>query len=206
MWFMQLLSYVATIFHFIFCTLSLAAGLYYIAEAVEEYSSVAAKVIKYSIYFTTSIFGMLYLFEGFPLYLILIGLLSNVDYYILLNTFPYISISQPTFVIGSVMVLVNHYLAFQYFATVYYSFTEILAYFTICLWIVPFSFFVSLSINECVLPTMQTMDAPSHQLGSNAPHDLFQRPRRSGLLGLFDMISEKKDKMKEDLFGRSKMF
>jgi len=35
------------------------------------------------------------------MYLVGIGLLSNVDYYMLLNTFPYISISQPTFVIGS---------------------------------------------------------------------------------------------------------
>ena len=30
---------------------------------------------------------------------------------------------------------------------------QVLAYFTICLWIVPFAFFVSLSANENVLPT-----------------------------------------------------
>lgn len=34
----------------------LAAGLYYIAEAVEEYSSVAAKVIKYLIYVSSKVF------------------------------------------------------------------------------------------------------------------------------------------------------
>ena len=33
-----------------------------------------------------------------------------------------------------------------------------MAYFTICLWLVPFAFFVSLSANENVLPTMNTME------------------------------------------------
>ena len=31
---------------------------------------------------------------------------------------------------------------------------QVLAYFTICLWVVPFAFFVSLSANENVLPTV----------------------------------------------------
>ena len=35
---------------------------------------------------------------------------------------------------------------------------QVMAYFTICLWLVPFSFFVSLSANENVLPTMSTME------------------------------------------------
>ena len=30
---------------------------------------------------------------------------------------------------------------------------QVLAYFTVCLWLVPFAFFVSLSANENVLPT-----------------------------------------------------
>ena len=81
-------------------------------------------------------------------------------------------------------VLVNHYLAFSHFGENYYPFSEVrddaltlfsssiccavfvipelifqvMAYFTICLWLVPFSFFVSLSANENVLPTMNTME------------------------------------------------
>ena len=30
---------------------------------------------------------------------------------------------------------------------------QVMAYFTLCLWLVPFAFFVSLSANENVLPT-----------------------------------------------------
>lgn len=40
----------------------------------------------------------------------------------------------------------------------------------------------------------------------NPGDNLFQRPKRSGLLGVFDYISEKKDMIKEELFGRNKMF
>lgn len=33
-------------------------------------------------------------------------------------------------------------------------FLQVLAYFTLCLWLVPFALFVSLSANENVLPTL----------------------------------------------------
>lgn len=35
---------------------------------------------------------------------------------------------------------------------------QVLSFFTVCLWLVPFAFFVSLSANENVLPT--SMDTP----------------------------------------------
>jgi len=198
--FLYLLSWLATIIHLLFCTLSLAAGLYYIAEAVEEYTVLAAKIIRYMIYSTSIIYIGLILFEDFPLYMNVVGLLTNVDHFILLKEFPYISLSSPSFIIGAVMVFVNHYLAFQYFATVYYPFYEIMAYFTILEWLVPFSFFVSLSINEYTLPTMQTANM-------GTPIDnVFRRPKRAGILGIFDYLAEKKDILKEEVFGRSKMF
>merc|ERR1711936_1522430 len=61
---------------------------------------------------------------------------------------------SPAFIGACVMLIVNHYLAFQFFADKYYIFSEVLGYFTLCLWLVPFAFFVSLSANENVLPTM----------------------------------------------------
>ena len=46
----------------------------------------------------------------------------------------------------------NHCLWFYYFSYHYYQFSQILAYFFICVWLVPFGFFISLSANENVLP------------------------------------------------------
>lgn len=68
------------------------------------------------------------------------------------------------------LVLTNHYLWFRHFSTPpartnYYpyntsrdysipTFTEIASYFGLCVWLVPFSLFVSLSAGENVLPSM----------------------------------------------------
>lgn len=201
--FLYLLSWVASLIHIFLCTLSLAAGLYYIAEVVEEYTVLTAKIIRYMIYITSLVYIGMYLFEGMPARMIVTGLLTNLDYFILLSTFPSISLSSVSFIVGVVLVLANHYFAFHFFTTVYYPFPEILAYFTICLWLVPFSFFVSLSINDYTLPTIQTTNYATF----GSPMDnVFRRPKRAGILGIFDYISEKKDNWKEELFGRNKMF
>jgi hypothetical protein len=70
-----------------------------------------------------------------------------------------------------VLVLINHYVWFRHFShhqerayqnmTSYYdtpsdipTFTEIASYFGLCVWLVPFSLFVSLSASDNILPTM----------------------------------------------------
>jgi hypothetical protein len=66
-----------------------------------------------------------------------------------------------------VLVLLNHYVWFSHFSNVSVppqqsiydkpnvpTFTEIASYFGICVWLVPFSLFVSLSAGDNVLPTM----------------------------------------------------
>jgi len=102
--------------------------------------------------------------EKFPITVIIGGLISNGLYFLLLNDFPFIELTSPVFLGGVAMVFVNHYLAFDYFSSVWYPFSEILAYFTICLWILPFAFFVSLSASENVLPTAST--APEDTRGT----------------------------------------
>ena len=49
-------------------------------------------------------------------------------------------------------LIINHYLAFSHFSSVYYPFNQIIGYFTLCLWLVPFAFFISLSANDNTLP------------------------------------------------------
>lgn len=80
------------------------------------------------------------------------GLLAQISHYVILQNFPFVSLTSPSFVTGVAMILVNHYLAFQYFGEMFHSFTEVMAYFTLCQWLVPFALFVSLSANENVLP------------------------------------------------------
>ncbi|XP_053406822.1 protein TEX261-like [Mercenaria mercenaria] len=154
MWFLYLLSWIALSIQILVVTLSIAAGLYYLAELVEEYTVFTSKVIGYLIIFTTAVYVCLLLFEELPFTVILCGLLGNGAYYLLLNDFPYFALTSPGFIGSVVSVTVNHYLAFSHFTSEWYPFHEVLAYFTVCLWMVPFAFFVSLSANENVLPTM----------------------------------------------------
>ncbi|XP_026547400.1 protein TEX261, partial [Notechis scutatus] len=97
---------------------------------------------------------------------------------------PSLSLFSPS--ILAVLVVLNHYLAFQYFAEEYYPFSEVLAYFTFCLWLTPFAFFVSLSAGENVLPS-------TVQPGDDVVSSYFtkgKRGKRSGILLVFSFIKE----------------
>lgn len=177
------------IFHVIFMTLALAAALFYLAELVEEYTVLAAKIIKGILAVTTVIYIGLLILEGFPISMIIAGLFSNGLYFLLLRDFPFIELTSPVFIGGVAMVFVNHYLAFDHFSSVWYPFSEILAYFTICLWILPFAFFVSLSASENVLPTASTASLGERELNFAYPGQ--KSSRRHGILALFSFLSKK---------------
>uniref|UniRef100_A0AAZ3S6S1 Protein TEX261 n=1 Tax=Oncorhynchus tshawytscha TaxID=74940 RepID=A0AAZ3S6S1_ONCTS len=199
MWFIYLLSWLSLVIQISFVTLAIAAGLYYLAELIEEYTVATSRIIKYMILFSTGVLSGLYLFEGFPWLMMGCGLFTNLVYFGLLQTFPYILLSSPNFILScgehqrpaaaeaeTILVVLNHYMAFQYFAAEYYPFSEVLAYFTICLWIIPFSFFVSLSAGENVLPS--TM-----QQGDDVVSNYFtkgKRGKRSGILLIFSFLKE----------------
>ncbi|KAI8789650.1 protein TEX261 [Biomphalaria glabrata] len=156
MLFLYLLSWVALVIQMCVVTLSIAAGLYYLAELVEEYTSIAGKTIKYLVYGTIVVYAGLLIFEDVGFLMVAGGLLSCLAYLFILQNFPYFFLTSPSFISAVVLLLFNHYMAFIYFSNNWYPFSEILAYFTVCLWLVPFAFFVSLSANEYVLPTSNT--------------------------------------------------
>ena len=94
----------------------------------------------------------------------------------------------------TVLVLVNHYVWFKHFShhqerayqnmASYYdtpdnvpSFTEIASYFGLCVWLVPFSLFVSLSASDNILPTMGS-EASSSSAGVGGMVDTGAATRR----------------------------
>ncbi|XP_062578148.1 protein TEX261-like [Saccostrea cucullata] len=190
MWFMYLLSWIALVIQICVITLSVAAGLFYLAEIVEEYTVLTAKIIKYMLIGTTVIFLGLLLFEDLPLYMIVLGLVGNIAYFFVLQTFPYFELMSPSFLFSIALVVVNHYFAFSYFSTVWHPFSDVLAYFTICLWLVPFAFFISLSANENVLP-MTTGTRVSTSEESDVVSNYFKRKgKKYGLLSFFKYAQE----------------
>lgn len=50
--------------------------------------------------FSTGVLAGLYIFEGFPVFMVGIGLFTNLVYFGLLQTFPYILLSSPNFILS----------------------------------------------------------------------------------------------------------
>ncbi|KAF9934554.1 erv26 super protein [Modicella reniformis] len=150
---LALISYAGAGIAFLFATLSLACGLYYLAELVEEYTVMTKKIIKGLTLTVTVLHLSLWLLDGLPFTKILFSLGCHAVYSLNLANFPYINLLSVPFILSCVLVLVDHFMWFQYFARHYYSFMSIASFFGICVWMVPFVYFISLSANDNALPS-----------------------------------------------------
>merc|ERR1712196_499485 len=92
--------------------------------------------------------------DGLPFWRIAVGILCHLMYMTLLNSFPFMELTDMNFILSCVCVIVDHYVWFRYFYDNYYMMHEMLGFFVLNVWLVPFGFFISLSINECAMPTM----------------------------------------------------
>lgn len=168
---LKLLSYVGIVFGFVFLTLAIAAGLYYISELVEEHSTPTKRFLKRSIYVILGIYVLLWVFDGFPFLLTAFSMATYYVYLQNLTKFPYINLTGPVFISSCVLVVINHILWFRHFNSLTVappqmrmdsgftpnkvpSFAEVASFFGICVWFIPFALFVSLSASDNLLPTM----------------------------------------------------
>jgi len=176
------LKYIGAVLAFSFFTLSVASGLYYLSELVEEHSIFAKRSLERIIYAVLGVHVLLLVVDRQPFWLTVFSFLAHVVYRLNLRAFPFIQLQSPIFLASCVLVVVNHYLWFQHFShpprpsydynyrsqqrpppvVDFPSFGEISAFFGICVWLVPFSLFVSLSAGENVLPS-STADPGHHQ-------------------------------------------
>ncbi|KAI4867583.1 transmembrane adaptor Erv26 [Hypoxylon rubiginosum] len=191
MWILPLVGYLGSIVGFCFLTLAIASGLYYLSELVEEHTVIAKRLLTKLIYATIGLQVVLCLVDGFPFGLTLMGIVSHVVYLGNMRRFPFVRLSDPLFIASCLLVLVNHYFWFQHFSEAQHrsysrmssmydqpdvpSFTEIASYFGLCVWLIPFALFVSLSASDNVLPTIGT-EQPSR--------DVDGKNRRQGMVKL----------------------
>ena len=191
MWFLYLLSWLSTVIQICFVTMAIAAGLYYLAELVEEYTAITAKIIRWMIITTLLTYIGLFLFENLPTSMVCCGIIAQVAHLALLSRFPFFSVSSPSFIAAMIMVLINHYLAFSFFGQNFYPFSEVMAYFTVCQWLVPFAFFVSLSANENVLPTFAERSPLLSPGDDDVVSNYFNKKQKGvGLLSVFNSIKD----------------
>jgi len=194
MYILPLLGYLGLALGFSFLTLSIASGLYYLSELVEEHSVLSARVLRRLIYAIVLIQLLLAAVDQFPWHLTALGIASHLCYMSNLRHFPIVKLSDPLFILSCCLVLVNHWVWFRWFSSPSAfaspaakmgmgrdrysynsgygynqpSFTEIASYFGICVWLVPFALFVSLSAGENVLPSMGSEYATGEHVNVNS--------------------------------------
>lgn len=214
MYVLPALGYVGLALGFTFLTLSIASGLYYLSELVEEHSVLSSKVLRRLIYAIIAIQLLLAVVDSFPWHLTALGVISHAVYLTNLRHFPIVKLSDPLFILSCALVLVNHWVWFRWFSSptaftdsrsafggsrgragdrysygVGYgnqpSFTEIASYFGICVWFVPFALFVSLSAGENVLPSMGSEYATGeHRVGGDPSRGGFKRGHKRKNTGI----------------------
>ncbi|XP_055620352.1 protein TEX261 isoform X1 [Toxorhynchites rutilus septentrionalis] len=185
--FLGLLSYVSFMVQICVVTVSIAAGLYYLAELVEEYTVIAKKIISWMVVVSVLLYVVFIFTERFSWTMLVCGLGAQVLHAVILKNFPFVKFLSPSFLGAVALLLVNHYLAFVYFQWQYHPFSEVMAYFTLCLWLVPFALFVSLSANDNVLPTSNER---TPLLGDDIVTNYFSSRKKLGLLSLFNYAKE----------------
>lgn len=103
----------------------LAAGLYYIAELVEEYTTAARKVIMLMISFTMFVYTMFIFCDDLPWSMVIMGFVTQFLHLAIMSNFPFIKFFSLSFIGTVVCLIANHLLAFQHFTSVYYPFTQV---------------------------------------------------------------------------------
>ncbi|KAI8338964.1 transmembrane adaptor Erv26-domain-containing protein [Chlamydoabsidia padenii] len=183
MTFLHLVAYGATGLAFCFCVLSLACGLYYLAELVEEYTVYTKKVIKAMTTVVVAIHLLLCIFDRLPVLQLLFSVFCHGVYSMNLKTFPFIQLTSLPFIGSCVLVFVDHFLWFRYFTKYYRPFMDIASFFGVCVWLIPFTYFISLSANDNALP-----------LSDPSAADAIPNQQKKGLLKtLFGFLGVKQD-------------
>jgi len=162
-----LVVYLSGYVFLVFAAICLACGLYYLAELAEENTSLAKKLLQWGSLAEIALQLLLWVAERFPWLPVVTTIAAHAVYLGLLDKFPFIEPTSPPFVLACLLFLGSNYFWFRYFTTTrefFYQYRlapvpSVASYFFFALWIVPIGLFVSLTINDSVLPGAGT-DAP----------------------------------------------
>ena len=133
---------------------------------------------------------ILYFSDSLPLRHTLFSIVCHIVYLQNITTsWPFISLTSVTFISSCILVVIDHFVWFFYFAhltqqarqrarSVYHSsgsikapgFADIATFFGVCVWLAPLFLFLSLSANDNALPT-NSGEYSSHASPSCPAHE-----------------------------------
>lgn len=189
----------------VFISLSVACGLYYLAELCEEYVITAKRLIGYTIKAELVLHALL-LWDRLPAVCLACGAAAHVSYLRLLKPYPYIQLTSPNGLASIALWLASTGLWVRHFMGTLYTVEYIAAFLLLTTWLVPFAFFLGMSGDNAVLPGAGGYPysvASSGSSGSLLQRSTSGRPqpadggkkRRGLMLRIFDTLRRKRDKV-----------
>ena len=177
-----LLGYVFGYVALLVVALALSSALYLVAEYAEEFPTFAGKVVKYCLAVVLVLHLVLW-FDGMPWFESLVGIGCNVCYATMFSSFPFVEILSARSIASALAFLLAHYVWFSYFLENGADIMHVVGFFVVMVWLVPGGLFVSLSINDNVLPgvTGSAKAAAAGEKGKGA--NLFK--------SIFDLVQDK---------------
>lgn len=160
-----LIVYISGYLFLLFAAICLACGLYYLVELTEEYTVLTKRIIRILILTNFTLHILLHLYERFPFLPCFIGFLSHLTYYQLLQSFPFMRLTSPSFLASIAAFVVDNVIWLRFFQSdveVFYRYQiapvpATAAFFMLVIWLVPSAFFCSLTVNDSVLPGANPM-------------------------------------------------
>jgi hypothetical protein len=147
---MTLTSY----FAFVLGAMSVATGLFYLAELAEEFPTMTRRLLKALIVAVCCMMGLFAALDGMPLWRCCLTVAAHVLYGQLLPSFPWIKLTSPVCIASISAFILDNVSWYIFFISNggQYPFWSVISFFLLCVWATPMGFFISLAATEDQLP------------------------------------------------------
>jgi len=167
------LIYTSLYLFIIWLSLAVTIGIFYCADLAEEHPTLFGLIIKYSIWGVLALHVILFFEGGLPYSYIVLGMLAHGCYYQLLKDYPRVQGITNPWLVGSIaMMVIDNACWLWHFYYHYFTMMEILCFGQLLLWLVPFLYMISLSVNDNVLPGLGVQGAGGGMGGGRGSNEV----------------------------------
>ncbi|KAK9812341.1 hypothetical protein WJX73_003811 [Symbiochloris irregularis] len=139
-------------FTLVFCCISVAMGVYYLAELVEEFTMLTRRLLNVAVKAELVMHLLLLVVDRGPVLPLVISAAAQASYFRLLPGFPFLRLTSEPALTSSGLLLAAQGMWARHFYLHHRSIEFAAGFCLVTVWLVPCVFLLSLSANESVLP------------------------------------------------------
>jgi hypothetical protein len=155
MWLLWALLYVSGYIASAFLALSVASGLYFLADLAEEHSVLTKRILTYMVVVLMALHLLLWVVGDIPFLAMLVGLAAHGCYLAMMDRFPDLELLSWKSISGLILFLLSHWFWLDFLRSQNFYTLHMALFFQTFVWIAPLGLLVSVTINESSLPFEQ---------------------------------------------------